>query len=295
MAAEKKEGAWPSASLRQYIMDQLRRLDALLVPNLDEEPAPSPPPPLPRAASQPNMQERSQPRPPPLHTQSRFNPPIPSFLGLDSLFEQIGSAFLSGLRQPPRPRVASRAVRESRAVRPLNEAARQSIFERNSAEQRQFEEDLDRQLRELQQARRALNDMDERHLRDFQQMERAIDDTSERHLRGFQRVQQVLNDNEEAALRRVLESSFLHDLGGQPRASEAKVAEVTLEEEVVPPNETFECNICYDTLPANSAYVKIPCCSTTESVKRMHYKCALNCLRRSDRCPFCKSAKIAFK
>lgn len=59
--------------------------------------------------------------------------------------------------------------------------------------------------------------------------------------------------------------------------------------------ETITCTICFDDLPVGSSYVMTSCCSTTESPKRLHYKCALHCLRRDDRCPFCKSTRLAFK
>lgn len=53
------------------------------------------------------------------------------------------------------------------------------------------------------------------------------------------------------------------------------------------------CDICYEDI--KTVYMQFPCCSTTESYKNVHAKCAVNCLRTKNICPFCKSATISFE
>lgn len=76
-----------------------------------------------------------------------------------------------------------------------------------------------------------------------------------------------------------------------PPMKEAVLAEGT----VPSADPSWECHVCYEPLVPASTFAQTTCCTTAESVKRMHWKCALHCLRRTDLCPFCKSAKIAFR
>lgn len=50
------------------------------------------------------------------------------------------------------------------------------------------------------------------------------------------------------------------------------------------------CGICYGDFRAAQHIVQTTCCGT----KFMHLNCSLQCLRRSEICPFCKSCKIGF-
>ncbi len=58
--------------------------------------------------------------------------------------------------------------------------------------------------------------------------------------------------------------------------------------------EESSCDICYDNFEKESIYFELPCCKTEYSTKKLHAQCAVNCLRVSDKCPFCKSAYIRF-
>lgn len=51
-----------------------------------------------------------------------------------------------------------------------------------------------------------------------------------------------------------------------------------------------ECGICRVDFVNNENIVKTSCCGT----KFMHINCALQCLRRSEECPFCRSQRIGF-
>jgi len=55
-------------------------------------------------------------------------------------------------------------------------------------------------------------------------------------------------------------------------------------------NVESECGICRVEFANNENIVKTSCCGT----KYMHINCALQCLRRSEECPFCRSRRIGF-
>jgi hypothetical protein len=50
------------------------------------------------------------------------------------------------------------------------------------------------------------------------------------------------------------------------------------------------CGICYVDFTEAQHIVQTTCCGT----KFMHLNCGIQCLRRSEICPFCKSCKIGF-
>lgn len=97
----------------------------------------------------------------------------------------------------------------------------------------------------------------------------------------------------------VLESfnSYMAESARRTRPATAPpLPEATLVEQCVAAGgtESATCMICFEDLPVGCHHVLTSCCSTTESPKRLHYKCAVHCLRQDDRCPFCKSTRIAF-
>lgn len=51
-----------------------------------------------------------------------------------------------------------------------------------------------------------------------------------------------------------------------------------------------ECGICRVDFSSGENIVKTSCCGT----KFMHINCAIQCLRRSEECPFCRSRRIGF-
>lgn len=59
--------------------------------------------------------------------------------------------------------------------------------------------------------------------------------------------------------------------------------------------QKLECHICYGEMARGATYVVTSCCRREDNVKRMHLMCAVHCLRRSELCPFCKSAKVSFQ
>jgi len=56
-------------------------------------------------------------------------------------------------------------------------------------------------------------------------------------------------------------------------------------------DDAKQCNICREDFAENEHITKTSCCRT----KFMHINCAIQCLRRSDRCPFCQASHIAFR
>jgi len=57
-----------------------------------------------------------------------------------------------------------------------------------------------------------------------------------------------------------------------------------------PDHDQSHCGICYEEFRENENIINTTCCHT----KFLHILCGVQCLRRSDVCPFCRSAKISF-
>jgi len=99
---------------------------------------------------------------------------------------------------------------------------------------------------------------------------------------------------EEGRFMQVLHQS-LHDVpvsGYQP--APVHVQKTATVEELMLSTDT-ECAICYDTIGKNRVCMTPSCCKTADSMKAVHVKCLVNCLRLSEVCPFCKSSKITFE
>ena len=79
-----------------------------------------------------------------------------------------------------------------------------------------------------------------------------------------------------------------------PRRQEAKEvkAMAVLEHQQFDTNtsEEKECNICRVEFLHAEHIMRTTCCGT----KYMHINCAVNCLRQSEMCPFCRGSKISF-
>lgn len=64
-------------------------------------------------------------------------------------------------------------------------------------------------------------------------------------------------------------------------------------EDSTQPNQDADaaiCGICHGEFKEEEHIVNTTCCGT----KFMHINCSIHCLRHSETCPFCRSAKIAF-
>jgi len=109
---------------------------------------------------------------------------------------------------------------------------------------------------------------------------------------------QGLQDFARAAQPRVDFSPFLHGIFAslnthQVRQPESKqsLPVAHLEHLTFSSNSgETECGICRVDFVNNENIVKTSCCGT----KFMHINCALQCLRRSEECPFCRSQRIGF-
>lgn len=55
-------------------------------------------------------------------------------------------------------------------------------------------------------------------------------------------------------------------------------------------HDSRQCGICTVEFENGDAVVKTTCCTD----KYMHANCAVNCLRNSSRCPFCRHSSISF-
>jgi hypothetical protein len=111
---------------------------------------------------------------------------------------------------------------------------------------------------------------------------------------GVPEIPEIPEMLEEGRFMQVLHQS-LHDVpvsGYQP--APVHVQKTATVEECTLSTDT-ECAICYDTIRANCVCMTLSCCKTADSIKAVHVKCLVNCLRLSEVCPFCKSSKITFE
>jgi hypothetical protein len=82
----------------------------------------------------------------------------------------------------------------------------------------------------------------------------------------------------------------------QERQTESKLITAPLRHVMFTPKvnqdeDEKRCSICYVDFQNNEHIIHTDCCR----LKFLHIKCGIQCLRKSDVCPFCKAAKISFE